>query len=74
MGTSFRTAFSIPKKKMAAVWAGHRFINKSNLSLSARVLQRKPIRQPAQKLAVILYPNKRVKYDPVLQKTHLWSP
>ena len=46
---------------MAAVWAGHK--NKSNFSLSARVLQRKPIQKPAQKQAVILYANKRVKYD-----------
>src|SRR4028118_2014408 len=34
---------------MAAVWAGHNSINKSNFRLSARVLQRKPTRQPAQK-------------------------
>src|SRR4028119_389597 len=34
---------------MAAVWAGHNSINESNFSLSARVLQRKPTRQPAQK-------------------------
>jgi hypothetical protein len=59
---------------MAAVWAGHQSNNKVNFSLSAHVLRRKPIRQPAQKQAVILYPNKRVKYDPELQKTHLWSP
>ena len=50
------------QKKMAAVWAGH-ILKKLNFSLSAHVLQRKPIRQPAQKQAVILYANKRVKYD-----------
>jgi hypothetical protein len=49
MGRSFRIAFSIPKKKMAAVWAGHKSKLFLNFSLSARVLQRKPIRQPAQK-------------------------
>ena len=48
---------------MAAVWAGHKNNKKRSFSLSARVLQRKPIRQPAQKQAVILYANKRVKYD-----------
>ena len=58
---------------MAAVWAGHKFNKLINFSLSARVLQRKPIRQPVQKQAVILNPNKRVKYDPEFQKTHLWS-
>jgi hypothetical protein len=59
---SFKIGFSIPKKKMAAVWAGH--IHKiTNFSLSAHVLRRKPTRQPAQKQAVILYANKRVKYD-----------
>jgi hypothetical protein len=47
---------------MAAVWAGHNQ-NNLNFSLSARVLQRKPIRQPAQNKAVILYADKRVKYD-----------
>src|SRR4028119_2259465 len=51
------------QKKMAAVWAGHKNNKKCNFSLSAHVLQRKPIRQPAQKSAVILYANKRVKYD-----------
>jgi hypothetical protein len=50
------------QKKMAAVWAGQQKI-KTNFSLSAHVLQRKPIRRPAQKPAVILYANKRVKYD-----------
>jgi hypothetical protein len=48
---------------MAAVWAGHKIL-KVNFSLSARVLQRKPTRQPAQKKAVILYADKLVKYDP----------
>jgi hypothetical protein len=47
---------------MAAVWAGHKN-KKTNFSLSAHVLRRKPTRQPAQKQAVILYANKRVKYD-----------
>jgi len=46
---------------MAAVWAGH--IKILNFSLSAHVLRRKPLRKPAQKQAVILYTNKRVKYD-----------
>jgi hypothetical protein len=54
MGRSFRIAFSILQKKMAAVWAGHK-IFKLDFSLSARVLRRKPTRQPAQKKAVILY-------------------
>jgi hypothetical protein len=50
------------QKKMAAVWAGH--INLIlDFSLSAHVLQRKPLPKPAQKQAVILYANKRVKYD-----------
>jgi len=34
-----------------------------NFSLSAHVLPRKPLPKPAQKQAVILYANKRVKYD-----------
>jgi hypothetical protein len=73
MGRSFRIGFSIPKKK--GRYLGGPQINKlSNFSLSARVLQRKPLRKPVQNKAVILNPNKRVKYDPVLQKTHLWSP
>ncbi len=50
------------QKKMAAVWAGHKKL-KLDFSLSAHVLRRKPTRQPAQKQAVILYANKRVKYD-----------
>jgi len=49
---------------MAAVWAGHKNNKKLNFSLSARVLQRKPTRKPAQKKAVILYATKRVQYDP----------
>jgi hypothetical protein len=62
MGRSFRIGLSIPKKKWPLF--GRATIKiKSNFSLSARVLQRKPIRQPAQKQAVILYANKRVKYD-----------
>jgi hypothetical protein len=44
-----------------------------NFSLSARVLQRKPIRQPAQKQAVILYANKRVKYDLGFQSPLSWA-
>jgi hypothetical protein len=53
---------------MAAEWAGQK--QKSiNFSLSARVLQRKPTRQPAQKEAVILYARQRVKYDPKSQYT-----
>jgi hypothetical protein len=47
---------------MAAVWAGHKKI-KLDFSLSAHVLSRKPLGKPAQKQAVILYANKRVKYD-----------
>jgi len=59
---SFRIGFSIPKKKWPLF--GRATIEKKlNFSLSAHVLQRKPIRQPAQKQAVILYANKRVKYD-----------
>ncbi len=50
------------QKKMAAVWAGHKKLI-LDFSLSAHVLQRKPLRKPAQKQAVILYANKRVKYD-----------
>jgi hypothetical protein len=53
MGRSFITGFSIPKKKWPLF--GRANNNKSNFSLSARVLQRKPTRQPAQKEAVILY-------------------
>jgi hypothetical protein len=53
---------------MAAVWAGHKN-KKDNFSLSARVLQRKPTRQPAQKKAVILYATKQVQYDPEFQYT-----
>jgi hypothetical protein len=62
MGRSFRIAFSIPKKKWPLFGRATQ-IKKLNFSLSAHVLQRKPIRQPAQKQAVILYDNKRVKYD-----------
>jgi hypothetical protein len=62
-GLSLGDWASAPKKKMAAVWAGHKK-NKTNFSLSARVLQRKPTRQPAQKKAVILHASKRVQYDP----------
>jgi len=61
-GRSFRIGFSLSKKK----WPLFGRANKSklsNFSLSARVLQRKPTRQPAQKKAVILYATKRVKYD-----------
>jgi hypothetical protein len=57
---------------MAAVWAGQKF-KKLNFSLSARVLQRKPTRQPAQKKAVILYADKLVKYDPEFQYIQLCS-
>ena len=42
---------------------------KLNFSLSARVLQRKLTRQPAQKKAVILYATKQVQYDPESQYT-----
>jgi hypothetical protein len=73
MGRSFTIRLSIPKKKWPLFGRATK-LKKLNFSLSARVLQRKPLRQPAQKPAVILNPNKRVKYDPVLQKTHLWSP
>jgi hypothetical protein len=54
---------------MAAVWAGHQFKLKTNFSLSGRVLQRKPTRQPAQNKAVILYATKQVQYDPESQYT-----
>jgi hypothetical protein len=57
MGRSFRIAFSIPKKKWPLVGRATKKI-KVNFSLSARVLQRKPIRQPAQNKAVILYADK----------------
>jgi hypothetical protein len=73
MGRSFKIGFSIPKKKWPLFGRATKKIN-TNFSISARVLRRKPLRKLAQKLAVILNPNKRVKYDPVLQKTHLWSP
>jgi hypothetical protein len=63
MGRSFRIAFSIPKKKKWPLFGRATQIKKTNFSLSAHVLQRKPIRHPAQKQAVILYANKRVKYD-----------
>jgi len=53
MGTSFRTGFSIPQKKMAAVWAGHIDLLKVNFSLSARVLQRKRYSTTRPKKAVI---------------------
>jgi hypothetical protein len=59
---NFRIGFSIPKKKWPLFGRATQIKN-SNFSLSAHVLQRKPIRQPAQKQAVILYANKRVKYD-----------
>jgi hypothetical protein len=62
MGRSFRIGLSIPKKKWPLFGRATIQIN-SSFSLSAHVLQRKPIRQPAQKQAVILYANKRVKYD-----------
>jgi hypothetical protein len=57
---SFRIGFSIQKK-----WPlfGRATKIKHNFSLSPHVLRRKPIPQPAQKQAVILYANKRVKYD-----------
>jgi hypothetical protein len=55
-------ALAFPKKNGRCL-GGPQNKNKHNFSLSARVLQRKPIRQPAQKQAVILYANKRVKYD-----------
>jgi hypothetical protein len=62
MGRSFRIGLSIPKKKWPLF--GRATSNlKVHFSLSARVLQRKPLRQPAQNKAVILYANKRVKYD-----------
>jgi hypothetical protein len=62
MGRSFRIGFSIPKKKWPLFGRATTKL-KLNFSLSAHVLQRKPIRQPAQKQAVVLYANKRVKYD-----------
>jgi hypothetical protein len=57
MGRSFRIGFSIPKKKMAACWAGHikKFIQLQ--SISARVAaQTYPTIRP--KKAVILYATK----------------
>jgi hypothetical protein len=70
MGRSFKIGLSIPKKKWPLF--GRATIQKiSNLSLSARVLQRKPLRKPAQKKAVILYASKRVKYDPKFQYIQL---
>jgi hypothetical protein len=66
-------ALAFLQKKMAAIWAGHKNNKKRNFSLSARVLQRKPIRQPAQKQAVILYANKRVKYDFSFQSPLCWA-
>jgi len=62
---SFRISFNSKKK-----WPlfGRATKNKKhNFSLSARVLQRKPTRQPAQKKAVILYATKQVQYDPESQ-------
>src|SRR4028118_1950547 len=61
--TRCEEALEIPltfKKKMAAVWAGHNNF-KSNLSLSAHVLRRKLIRQPAQKKRSYLLI--RTRYD-----------
>jgi hypothetical protein len=69
---SFRIGFSIPKKKWPLF--GRATIQKNtNFSLSGRVLQRKPIRQPAQNKAVILYANKRVKYDLGFQSPLSWA-
>jgi hypothetical protein len=51
------------QKKNGRCLGGPQFKIKDNFSLSAHVLQRKPLRKPAQKQAVILYANKRVKYD-----------
>jgi hypothetical protein len=51
------------QKKNGRCLGGPQIHKKLNFSLSAHVLQRKPLRQPAQKQAVILYANKRVKYD-----------
>jgi hypothetical protein len=62
MGRSFKIGLSIPKKKWPLFGRAKSKL-KLNFSLSAHVLQRKPTRQPAQKQAVILYANKRVKYD-----------
>jgi hypothetical protein len=61
-GRSFRIGLSIPKKKWPLFGRATKTKN-INFSLSAHVLRRKPIRKPAQKQAVILYANKRVKYD-----------
>jgi hypothetical protein len=72
MGRSFRIGFSIPKKNGRCL-GGPQIKNKLNFSLSAHVLQRKPIRQPAQNKAVILYANKRVKYDLGFQSPLSWA-
>jgi hypothetical protein len=58
---SFKIGFSIPKKNGRCLGGPEN--KKLNFSLSAHVLRRKPTRKPAQKQAVILYANKRVKYD-----------
>jgi hypothetical protein len=60
--TSFKIGFSIPKKKWPLFGRATKY-KITNFSLSAHVLQRKPIRKPAQNKAVILYANKRTKYD-----------
>jgi hypothetical protein len=70
MGRRFRIGLSIPKKKWPLFGRATKY-KKDNFSLSARVLQRKPTRQPAQKKAVILYASKRVKYDPEFQYIQL---
>jgi hypothetical protein len=56
MGTSFRTGFSIPKKKWP-LFGRATDLFKTNLSLSASVLQRKLIRQPAQKKRSYIHPD-----------------
>jgi hypothetical protein len=71
--TSFKIGFSIPKKKWPLFGRATKNSKISNFSLSADVLQRKPIRQPAQKQAVILYANKRVKYDLGFQSPLSWA-
>jgi hypothetical protein len=72
MGRSFRIALAFPKKNGRCL-GGPQNNKILNFSLSARVLQRKPIRKPAQNKAVILYANKRVKYDLGFQFSLSWA-